>query len=250
MKDFTMRSFIRISLLYVLLGGVWIIAVDTLTKALVPDADQYATLKILHGWAILAASAVVLERVTSRDIKWREAAKAMQRTVEARFAAILDISTKAVISGRRRAHRPFNKGAENIFGYRADEVMGKSTNIPMPGRFVENHRRRIHRFLAGPSASQQFGKDLDLFGLHKDGIEFPVDAGVSRQQEDGRTPDKSTCSHCSQYEKTRLPHGNFTGGRRRRTPSSRSSTGPPRETGEGRPGRSPAPRSLPPRPAR
>jgi len=48
----------------------------------------------------------------------------------------------------------------------------------------------------------------------------------------------------------RPPQGNITGGRRSRTPSSRSSTGPPRETRVERPDRSPAPRSLPLHPAR
>ncbi|MBI5418681.1 MAG: GAF domain-containing protein [Deltaproteobacteria bacterium] len=183
-----MRPFVRISLLYVLLGGIWIIATDALTKDLVPDPDQNAVLEILHGWAILAASAVVLDRLTSREIKRREAAEAMQRAVEARFAGILDISTDAIISADEEGRIVlFNKGAEKIFGYRADEVMGKSTNILMPGRFVEDHRRSVRRFQAGPSTSRQLGKDLDLFGLRKDGIEFPVEAGVSRHQENGRT---------------------------------------------------------------
>jgi hypothetical protein len=50
--------------------------------------------------------------------------------------------------------------------------------------------------------------------------------------------------------KKRLLPEKITGGRRPRTPSSRSSGGSPRGTGGGRPDRSPAPRSPPPRPAR
>jgi len=50
--------------------------------------------------------------------------------------------------------------------------------------------------------------------------------------------------------KKRAPPEKITGVRLRRTPSSRSSAGPPPEAGEERRDRSPAPRSPPPRPAR
>ena len=63
---------------------------------------------------------------------------------QVRFAGILDTATEAVISiDEDQRIMLFNKGAENTFGYRADEAIGRSLDILLPEVRDDTHRRFI-----------------------------------------------------------------------------------------------------------
>src|SRR5262249_10986775 len=70
-----------------------------------------------------------------------------------------------------------------MFGYDRDELLGQSVEILLPERF---------RGAAGHAAASQVnplarlvGTNLELYGLRKDGSEFPVEIGLSPSQLDG-----------------------------------------------------------------
>lgn len=48
----------------------------------------------------------------------------------------------------------FNRGAEKIFGYTAEEVIDQPLDILLPERFVEIHRQHFAAFLASPVPSK------------------------------------------------------------------------------------------------
>jgi two-component system CheB/CheR fusion protein len=62
----------------------------------------------------------------------------------------------------------FSSGAEGIFGYSADEVVGKDVQMLMP----ELDRNLAHFINAGDTANGGIGRDLEVG--HKDGTSFPV----------------------------------------------------------------------------
>jgi protein-histidine pros-kinase len=67
-----------------------------------------------------------------------------------------------------------NAQAEQIFGYRRQEMIGQSVEMLMPERFRAIHpEHRVH-YNAEPHR-RPMGAGLDLFGKRKDGTEFPVD---------------------------------------------------------------------------
>jgi PAS domain S-box-containing protein len=71
-----------------------------------------------------------------------------------------------------------NREVEHLFGYDAGELVGRSLEILVPERFRAEHPRQRERFLADPRA-RAMGAGRDLYGLHKDGSELPVEIGLN-----------------------------------------------------------------------
>jgi len=72
----------------------------------------------------------------------------------------------------------FNPASERIFGYKAEEVIGKNISIIM----AEPYRREHDNYMANyrnTGKEQIIGNGREVMGRHKDGMEFPVDLSVS-----------------------------------------------------------------------
>lgn len=67
-----------------------------------------------------------------------------------------------------------NREVEHLFGYEAGELVGQSLELLVPERFRAEYPRQRERFLADPHA-RAMGAGRDLYGLHKDGSELPVE---------------------------------------------------------------------------
>lgn len=115
------------------------------------------------------------------DITARKRAANELRLSEAKFAGIVSIAADAIISADSEQRISiFNEGAEAIFGYRRDEVIGTSLATLIPERFRARHARHFAQFAAGQESPRSMGKRLDIFGLRKNGEEFPAEASISR----------------------------------------------------------------------
>ncbi len=71
-----------------------------------------------------------------------------------------------------------NAQTERLFGYRRDELIGRSVETLMPERYRGAHLGHRALFMGHPSA-RPMGAGRDLFGLRKDGSEFPVEIGLN-----------------------------------------------------------------------
>jgi PAS domain S-box-containing protein len=71
-----------------------------------------------------------------------------------------------------------NSQTERYFGYRRDELLGKPIEVLIPERLREHHPDYVKRFKSEHNA-RPMGLGRDLFGLRKDGSEFPVEVGLS-----------------------------------------------------------------------
>ncbi len=108
------------------------------------------------------------------------------RMSENRLSEILDIAPEAVITiGSDMKIQVFNKGAERIFGYSNDEIIGQPMEILMPERLRQGHHRHIDDFSSSPSIYRYMDQRVDIVGLRKDGTEFPASASVSKLQDRG-----------------------------------------------------------------
>jgi PAS domain S-box-containing protein len=67
-----------------------------------------------------------------------------------------------------------NRYANVLFGYRRGELAGQPVQRLIPKRFKKNYRRLSARKPAG-TRRRRFGSGGNLFGLRKDGAEFPVE---------------------------------------------------------------------------
>jgi PAS domain S-box-containing protein len=71
-----------------------------------------------------------------------------------------------------------NKQTEKMFGYARDELLGKELESLMPERFKKSHRNHRSGYFSKPK-TRPMGTGLALFGMKKDGTEFPVDISLS-----------------------------------------------------------------------
>lgn len=78
----------------------------------------------------------------------------------------------------------FNRGAEDIFGYSAGEVMGKPLIMLLPARYTEIHRAHFDHFLKSPVASRAMGDRSPIYGVDKSGREFPAEAAIAKIKRD------------------------------------------------------------------
>lgn len=71
-----------------------------------------------------------------------------------------------------------NRLLEQQFGYHRNEIIGQSVELLIPGRFGTAHRSDRERYLKLAS-TRPMGKGRDLYGIRKDGSEFPVEIGLN-----------------------------------------------------------------------
>ena len=74
--------------------------------------------------------------------------------------------------------RLVNAQTEEMFGYRRVELIGKPVEMLVPARFQRSHAGQRESFFAAPQR-RLMGEGRDLFGLHKDGREFPIEIGLN-----------------------------------------------------------------------
>src|ERR671917_69117 len=107
------------------------------------------------------------------------------RKSEARYRTVLDAAFDAiVVITSDGIVRWFNRGAERIFGYRAEEVVGQPVTLLMPERYRELCVAGLHRYLRTGEA-HVVGDTTELVGLRKDGSEFPIEMSLGETLEDG-----------------------------------------------------------------
>jgi len=116
----------------------------------------------------------------SVDITERKKAEDLLRESEESFRMMSDAAQDAILMMTEEGIISFwNPSAERIFGYPADEAIGKNLhNFLAPRRFHEQIYGSFSRWQqTGKGAA--VGKTLELAALRKDGTEFPMELSLS-----------------------------------------------------------------------
>jgi len=136
------------------------------------------------GSKIIVSSRWVLRRDVSgrpqailesnRDITQR-------KQEEGKFRNLLEAAPDAIVivngSGRIEL---VNAQTEKLFGYSREEMIGQPVEMLIPPRFRGQHAGHRHGYYQSPRPRQsQMGAGLELYGLGKDGTEFPVEVSLS-----------------------------------------------------------------------
>ncbi len=71
-----------------------------------------------------------------------------------------------------------NPALEKLFGFGPDELLGQMIEVLVPGRFKHAHGGQRQEYFHQPRA-RSMGGGAELFGLRRDGREFPVEVSLS-----------------------------------------------------------------------
>jgi two-component system, cell cycle sensor histidine kinase and response regulator CckA len=77
-----------------------------------------------------------------------------------------------------------NREIERITAHRVEELLGRPLDDLLPPRSRDVHRDHWAQFYASPHA-RRMGRGRDLFALHKDGREIPVEIGLAPLEFEG-----------------------------------------------------------------
>ncbi len=116
----------------------------------------------------------------------RDITEEQEQTAELRHAQlvsnrIIAIGEDAILSIDPDLNICFwNHKAEEVFGYREEEIMGKPVNILLPEKFRELHTRSIESFTRDKTPSRFMGDRGEIVGLHKSGREIPLEASITK----------------------------------------------------------------------
>ena len=104
---------------------------------------------------------------------------------EATVHAIIESATDAIVTADSEGVIvTWNPAATSMFGYAADEVIGRSLTVLVPERFHAAHTAGMARVVA-TGETRIIGTTVQVAGVHRDGHEFPIELSLATWMTEG-----------------------------------------------------------------
>jgi PAS domain S-box-containing protein len=102
-----------------------------------------------------------------------------RKLIEQEFRALVDSAPDAliVVDAQGRIQLA-NRRVEPLFGHAPGDLIGRPIEVLLPERLREAHVHHMRVYVENPTF-RMMGEGRDLFALHRDGSEFPVDISLS-----------------------------------------------------------------------
>ncbi len=150
--------------------------------------NSVAKFSLLSLVILVVGAAIVfrmMANINAMVAREREAGRALRESRE-RVQAILDFAGETIITIDERGHvGSFNRAAEKIFGYTADEVIGRNIRFLMPDPHRTQHDGYLKQY-RDTGVRKIIGIRRELEGLKKSGEVFLCELVVSEAVWDGQ----------------------------------------------------------------
>jgi len=167
-----LKSFLPIVILIIIVQGYLITNFSlrhqhpALTSALIILIAIFVTILM-----VLRISELLGKQIQKVEISLRKNEEKLRSITQTANDAIITTDITGNILG-------WNSGAEKIFGYKEPEITGQSLTIIIPDEYIEQHINGIKRIGSGGD-KHVIGSTVELNGLNKNGIVFPIELSLS-----------------------------------------------------------------------
>ena len=106
---------------------------------------------------------------------------------EARLSAIIHSALNAIVTADEMQNVIlFNPAAEQIFGWKESEALGRPLDQFIPVRYRAAHREHLRKFGQTEINGRKMGQRDGILGVRKNGEEFPLEASISHVEFGGK----------------------------------------------------------------
>lgn len=155
---------LRAALIYTAVAGLWILLSDRAIDLLARDLPGVVWIETAKGWVFVVATAILLYALLRRELYLRHRIDETERSASEMLGAFIGSAPIAIVGlDREERITLWNPAAERLFGWRAEEVLGRG--IPYVPAELRDESRRM--------------RDLVLGGERLEGVE------VVRRRKDG-----------------------------------------------------------------
>jgi len=148
------------------------------------DTGRATTIRLTGILGSVLLSLLVWQLVSGRT-RALKLAQEMTRELhesERHFRAVTESANDAIITSTGAGNIVgWNAAAERLFGYTKAEIIGQPITVLMPERFRNLHSEGLARVVTG-GTPHLIGKTVEVFGLRKDGREFPLELSLAQWQ--------------------------------------------------------------------
>jgi len=117
--------------------------------------------------------------VVMRDVTERRQAEEGLQESEQKFRSVVESARDGIITADHAGRIVFlNHGAEAIFGYGREELLGKPLTCLLPPRYRRGYREKM-RHLAAGNGVEPSAPTVEIDGLRRHGEEFPLELSLA-----------------------------------------------------------------------
>lgn len=148
------------------------------------DDEDFALDILAHG-----AQDYLVKGQTDGPLMWRAIQHAIARKrleeelrlSEERLQGIIGLAQDAILTTDANLNITlFNRAAESLFGYHADDILGRPLSLLIPERFRPDHEVHIADFSVAEIQARVMTSRREVLGLTSGGREFPAEVSIAK----------------------------------------------------------------------